>query len=196
MVRFDQSADLAERQSQDHEAQAEKGERRAARPRRGARAQQQAPGRAGRRMQARCGRLWQSWALRARHKLLVREVKKSRSAQVLLVHRRRGSTAERALQEEAFRGPEPRAVLSVDPGAAGTTMMQGRPTRLTRAAFRADIRKALDLNRADAAAEFGAAMGLLGAGRSTPPLILKSPTRSGSRTTRTRRSPASRACKY
>ncbi len=86
-------------------------------------------------------------ALRARHKLLVREVKKSRSAQA-------GPPAEEdeASQEEAPAAPEPIAPPSPEPedDAAAKEASDAR-----RAAFRADVRKALDLNVATtAAAEF------------------------------------------
>ena len=138
------SADLAALK-QEHEAQAEKrreaGQHLAAEL---AEAQQQA-----RDAQADVAALrTANDALRARHKLLVREVKKSRSAQA-------GPPAEdtdEASQEEAPSEPEPPAPPAPEPedDAAAKEASDAR-----RAAFRADIRKALDLNVArTAAAEF------------------------------------------
>ena len=86
-------------------------------------------------------------ALRARHKLLVREVKKSRSAQA-------GPPAEEdeASQEEAPAAPEPIAPPSPEPEDDEEA---ARASDARRAAFRADVRKALDLTVAKtAAAEF------------------------------------------
>ena len=138
------SADLASLK-QDHEAQAEKrreaGRHLAAEL---AEAQQQA-----RDAQADVAALrTANDALRARHKLLVREVKKSRSAQA-------GPPAEdtdEASQEEAPSEPEPPAPPAPEPEDDEEA---ARASDARRAAFRADIRKALDLNVArTAAAEF------------------------------------------